>query len=70
LGLFDGPTWAEMRGMDAPADSPHIYLYQQNLERLCFDSREMAEQVRITLHHEVGHFLGLDEHDLDERGLA
>ena len=70
LGLFDGPTLAEMRGMDAPADSPHIYLYQQNLERLCFDSREMAEQVRITLHHEVGHFLGLGEVDLDERGLA
>lgn len=70
LGLFDGPTYAEMMGSEAPADTPHIYLYQQNLERFCADSREMAEQVRITLHHEVGHFLGLDEEALHERGLG
>lgn len=78
LGLFDGPTWAELQGtwgeMQSTADLPgataHVYLYQRNLERVCADARCMAEQVRITLHHEVGHFLGLDEHDLDERGLG
>jgi predicted Zn-dependent protease with MMP-like domain len=30
----------------------------------------MAEQVRITVHHEIGHFLGLDELDLIKRGLG
>lgn len=73
LGLFDGPTWAELQATDSMMGvqgGPHVYLYQRNLERVCPDSRTMAEQVRITLHHEVGHFLGLDEHDLDERGLA
>jgi len=73
LGLFDGPTWAELQATDTMMGvqgGPHVYLYQRNLERVCPDSRTMAEQVRITLHHEVGHFLGLDEDDLDERGLA
>lgn len=72
LGLFDGPTWAELRGgtEGGVRSSPHIYLYTANLERFCPDARSMAEQIRITLHHEVGHFLGLDEDDLHERGLG
>lgn len=70
LGLFDGPTWAEREGSGPPAGGPHVYLYQRNLERICADSRDMAEQIRITLHHEIGHYLGLDEDDLDLRGLA
>jgi predicted Zn-dependent protease with MMP-like domain len=70
LGLFDGPTYAEIHGSDPGGIAPHIYLYQRNLERVCPGPREMAEQVRITLHHEVGHFLGLDEAELHDRGLA
>lgn len=70
LGLFDGPTYAEVHGSDPGGTPPHIYLYQRNLERVCPGPREMAEQVRITLHHEVGHFLGLDEAELHDRGLG
>jgi predicted Zn-dependent protease with MMP-like domain len=28
-----------------------------------------VEELRITVFHEVGHFLGLDEDDLEARGL-
>lgn len=70
LGLFDGPTYADLRGSEGGGVSPHVYLYQRNLERRCPDSRTMAEQVRITLHHEIGHFLGLDEEELHHRGLG
>jgi predicted Zn-dependent protease with MMP-like domain len=70
LGLFDGPTYAEVHGSDTGGVAAHIYLYQRNLERVCPGPREMAEQVRITLHHEVGHFLGLDEAELHDRGLG
>ena len=68
LGLFDGPTYAEVSLHGG--SSPHIYLFHRNLEAVCGDAREMAEQVRITVHHEVGHFLGLNEDDLHERGLG
>ena len=70
LGLFDGPTWAELQSTDGVVASPHVYLYQRNLERHFLDPRDLAEQVRITLHHEVGHFLGLDEEALHQRGLG
>jgi predicted Zn-dependent protease with MMP-like domain len=46
-----------------------IVLYQRNLERFARDRKELIEQIGITLIHEVGHFLGLDEEQLWERGL-
>lgn len=70
LGLCCGPTWADLRGSEPLGEMPHIYLYLQNLERACVDSRDMAEQIRITLHHEVAHFLGRDEQWLHDRGLG
>ena len=69
----------ELRRLQAEADAKWQELlqarqrreaYQRNLERVCHDSRDMAEQVRVTLHHEVGHFLGLEEDDLHHRGLG
>ncbi len=69
LGLCVGPTWADLRGSEVFGEMPHIYLYVQNLERICADSRDMAEQIRITVHHEVAHFLGRDEDFMFERGL-
>ena len=70
LGLFDGPTWADLAAGEGQGLTPHVYLFQRNLERVCGDSRDLAEQVRITVHHELGHFLGLDEDALHERGLG
>ena len=33
------------------------------------DEEEFRFEVRTTLMHELGHYLGLDEEELDERGL-
>ncbi len=47
-----------------------IVLYQKNLERACDSKEQLVEEIRVTLLHEVGHFLGLDEEELEARGLA
>ncbi len=44
-------------------------LYQRNLERFARTREELIEQIGITVMHEVGHLIGLDEDDLWERGL-
>jgi predicted Zn-dependent protease with MMP-like domain len=44
-------------------------LYQKNLERLVRSREELVREIGVTLVHEVGHFLGLDEEELWERGL-
>ncbi|MBK7534093.1 MAG: metallopeptidase family protein [Myxococcales bacterium] len=68
LGLFTGtPTTEEQGGQPALT---HIYLFKQNLERMCRDLDELAEQVQITVWHETAHFFGLDEDGVSDLGLA
>lgn len=67
LGLFIGPELA-CEG-DGPMP-PQIILFLENL----WDEAEGSEsafrnEVRITYLHELGHYLGLDEDELMERGL-
>ena len=46
-----------------------IVLYQDNLQRFARTREELVEEIAITLQHEVGHFLGLDEEELERLGL-
>ncbi|MBL9126699.1 MAG: metallopeptidase family protein, partial [Verrucomicrobiales bacterium] len=47
-----------------------ILLFLENLwEFVEGDSDGYYEEVRTTYLHELGHYLGLDEIDLEERGL-
>ncbi len=71
LGVFRGSPLGQKSGVDPWAQFPSsIVLYQKNLERFARSREELIEQIGITLMHEVGHFLGLDEDELWERGLA
>ena len=48
-----------------------IHLYIENLRDEAQDSpARFRQEVRTTLLHEIGHYLGLDEQALARRGLA
>lgn len=69
LGLFDGtplPDTAEATELRPN----YIYLFQRNLERIARDREHLVEEIAITLQHELGHYLGLDEDEVDEMGLG
>lgn len=70
LGYFDG-TPRSVRSLEDPlSDMPsHVFLFKKNHERICRNLAELREQVDITLKHELGHYLGLDEDDMDRLGL-
>ena len=70
LGLFVGRDLLERRHDDLPGAPGAIYLFRRNLLRSCADREELAREIRVTVQHEVGHFLGLDEDDLEQWGLA
>jgi predicted Zn-dependent protease with MMP-like domain len=70
LGLFVGRHLMERRHDDVPGSPGAIYLFRKNLLRACADRDELAREIRITVQHEVGHLLGLDEDELEEWGLA
>jgi predicted Zn-dependent protease with MMP-like domain len=70
LGLFRGSPYGQKASMDPWSHFPSaIVLYQRNLERFARSRKDLVEQIGITLIHEVGHFLGLDEDELWARGL-
>jgi predicted Zn-dependent protease with MMP-like domain len=58
LGLYEGATVLE-HGLPE-----RIVLYQRNHENIVADERELAEQVRETMRHEVGHHFGMEEDEL------
>lgn len=69
LGLFVGTPVGEQ--VFAPSGYGNVVmLFQRNLERAGRDRADVEREVRITLLHEFGHYLGFDEADLDRLGLA
>jgi predicted Zn-dependent protease with MMP-like domain len=70
LGLFVGHALTESALDGAGELPPRILLFQRNLERFASDPQELRDEIAVTLYHELGHYLGLDEDDLDALDLA
>ncbi|HEY3176438.1 MAG TPA: metallopeptidase family protein [Candidatus Polarisedimenticolia bacterium] len=70
LGLFVGTPLTQKTTQDLAGPPEAIYLFQRSLERQCETVEELVEEIRVTLLHEIGHFLGMEEEDLDEAGYA
>jgi len=69
LGLFTGPAFGEEEHAVSPVP-PQIMLFLENLWDYAEGDEEIyLDEVHTTYLHELGHYLGLDEDDLTERGL-
>ena len=69
LGLFVGPSRAEGAESGDPLP-PEILLFLENLwDYAEGDEDVFREEVRVTYFHELGHYLGLEEDELEDRGL-
>lgn len=68
LGMFSGVPYTSKGGFfEIPYPLPDkIILFQKNIENICSTEKELIEQIRATLIHEVGHYFGLSEKDLRE----
>jgi len=67
LGLFTGSEFADEGETVMPAQ---IILFLENLWDFAEgDEGVFCDEVHTTFMHELGHFFGLDEEDLAERGL-
>ena len=69
LGLFVGtPVGQKLRGGSGYGDV--VLLFQKNLERAGRSRQEVSKEMKITLLHEYGHYLGFDEEELEHLGLG
>lgn len=69
LGLFVGPEFAYEETTTLPLP-PQIILFLENLWDMAEADEDLfREEVHTTYLHELGHYLGLNEDDLFDRGL-
>jgi predicted Zn-dependent protease with MMP-like domain len=68
-GLYHGVPLTEPEGRYG-YPPPRIAVYMRPLMEDFPDVDELVEEIRITVLHEIGHHLGLDERRLDELGYS
>lgn len=68
LGLFEGASLLD----EACADNlPRIRIFVENIwEYVERDEQDYLDEVGTTFLHELGHYLGWDEDEIEQHGLA
>ena len=68
LGLYEGYALTE-RGWHYGGSLPdRIMIYRQAICDVCDDEEQVAEEVAITVVHEIAHHFGIDDERLHELG--
>jgi len=65
LGLYDGVPHTERTGMEGP---DVVSIYRLALCEMCEDEEDLADEVYITVIHEIAHAAGIDDARLHELG--
>ena len=69
LGLFVGTSVGD-KVYAGSGYGDVVLLFQRNLERAGRSREEVSREIKITLLHEYGHYLGFDEEELEHLGLG
>jgi len=64
MGEFVGVPRTE-KSVWEPGPPDQVFLYQKNIEAVCESEEEIRDEVRVTLLHELGHYFGLEEDELE-----
>ena len=70
LGLYDGVSLTDRNGDYGMVLPDRIFIFRGPLLRMCEDEEDLAEEVRITVVHEVAHHFGIDDDRLHDLGYA
>ena len=69
FGLYEGVPLPD-RGDWAGSMPDRIRIFRRPLVESFPDPRELEDEIRITVLHELGHYFGLDEDELDNLGFS
>jgi len=69
FGLYQGVPVTEREGGD-PILPDRIVIYRQPILRNSSSRTEAEHEIKVTLWHEVGHYMGLNEDDLHRLGYG
>jgi predicted Zn-dependent protease with MMP-like domain len=68
-GLYEGVPLTERGGDYGMVLPDRITIFQDPLERDFSDDRELVEEVRTTVLHELAHYFGISDEALEAYGL-
>lgn len=64
MGVFQGVPTTQKSVFDFRTGPNRIILYQKNIEAVCRNQAGIRREVRRTVLHELGHYFGLGENEL------
>jgi predicted Zn-dependent protease with MMP-like domain len=70
FGLYEGIPLTQRDSGYTIVPPDKITIFRDVIEEACSSEEEIADQVRITVIHEVAHYFGIDEDKLDELGWS
>jgi predicted Zn-dependent protease with MMP-like domain len=66
LGVFEGVPTTKKSVFDLSSGPDRIVLYQKNIEAVCSNEEEIRTEIRQTVLHELGHYFGMTEAQLED----
>ena len=69
FGLYTGVPLIDREGPEPPLPDC-ITIFRQPIMQSCDSEEEAEKEIRITLLHEIGHYLGMTEEDLHRLGYG
>lgn len=70
LGLYEGRSLTERSVEESGRLPDRIRIFQEDHEEVSESEEDLVREVRTTVLHEIGHFFGMDEEDLDKLGYG
>lgn len=70
FGIFLGVPLTERNLTDPPLYPDSIYIFQEPLEAFCLSREELIEEIEITVVHEIAHYLGFGDDELEALGYG
>jgi len=68
LGVYDGIPLSERDSWYSGVLPDRVLLFRRPLKEFCRDREELAEEIVVTVVHEIAHFFGIEVDHLDELG--
>lgn len=66
LGLYHGVPFKHRGPFYGNLPPDVIVIYQEPIENICHSEEEMGRKIREVVFHEIGHYFGLSEKELNE----
>lgn len=70
FGYFSGIPLTERDPANPPLYPDTIFIFQEPLEACCRSREELLDEIEITVVHEIAHFIGFDDDQLEALGYG